>query len=161
MRRFSRPPPAPSTCDFMYNRQRPPLYYGGQKQKYYLTPSTSALPSSLSTNSNGKQSAHKGKRRYYTHVYDLGWLMFHHRKSSRNLALRRNISYKFREIRKRVLEFREILRYEISRTPYPHSSINVLVRVRINGYQIKFWKRGYQILKSNVSANSKHNSKIF
>jgi hypothetical protein len=30
------PPPAPSTCDFIYNRQRPPLYYGGQKQKYVL-----------------------------------------------------------------------------------------------------------------------------
>jgi hypothetical protein len=50
----------------MYNRQRPPLYYGGQKQKYYLTPSTAALPSwgaALSTNSNGTQSAHKGKQR--------------------------------------------------------------------------------------------------
>jgi hypothetical protein len=39
-------PPAPSICDFMYNRQRPPLYYGGQKQKYYLTLSTAAPPSS-------------------------------------------------------------------------------------------------------------------
>jgi hypothetical protein len=38
-------PHAPSTCDFMYNGQRPPLYCGGQKQKYYLTLSTAALPS--------------------------------------------------------------------------------------------------------------------
>jgi hypothetical protein len=35
----------PSTYDFMSNRQRPPIYYGGQKHKYYLTPSTVALPS--------------------------------------------------------------------------------------------------------------------
>jgi hypothetical protein len=71
--------PAPSTWDFMYNRQRPPLYYGGQKQKYYLPRSTAALPSeegsAVATNSNGTQSAHKGKRRdggrsrYYSHVY--------------------------------------------------------------------------------------------
>jgi hypothetical protein len=58
--------PHPSTCDFMYNKQRPPLYYGGQKQKYYLTPSTADLPSkegSADNDSNGTQSAHKGKRR--------------------------------------------------------------------------------------------------
>jgi hypothetical protein len=37
------PPPAPSTCDFIYSRQRPPLNYGGQKQKDYLTPFTPQL----------------------------------------------------------------------------------------------------------------------
>jgi hypothetical protein len=38
IRRLFRPPPTTSTCDFMYNRQRPPINYGGQKQNYYLTP---------------------------------------------------------------------------------------------------------------------------
>jgi hypothetical protein len=34
-----------STCDVMYRRQRRHLNYGGQIYKYYLDPSTSALPS--------------------------------------------------------------------------------------------------------------------
>jgi hypothetical protein len=34
-----------STCDVMYCRQRRPFYYGGQIKKYYLAPSTAALPS--------------------------------------------------------------------------------------------------------------------
>jgi hypothetical protein len=49
----------------MYNRQRPHLYYGGQNQKseFDLLPRSS--PSykriALTTNSNGTQSALKGK----------------------------------------------------------------------------------------------------
>jgi predicted SprT family Zn-dependent metalloprotease len=34
-----------STCDAMYRRQRRHLYYGGEIYKYYLAPSTAALPS--------------------------------------------------------------------------------------------------------------------
>jgi hypothetical protein len=65
--RLSRPPPAPSTCDFMHNRQRPPLYYGGQKQKYctiWPPPPQISLHrrAALTTNSNRTKSAHSGKR---------------------------------------------------------------------------------------------------
>jgi hypothetical protein len=76
--RLSRPPPAPSTCDFMHNRQRPPLYYGGQKQKYctiWPPPPQISLHrrAALTTNSNRTKSAHSGKRggrsRNYFHVY--------------------------------------------------------------------------------------------
>jgi hypothetical protein len=44
-RRLSRPPPAPSTCDFMYQyRQRALLdIMVAKKQKYYLTPSKPQL----------------------------------------------------------------------------------------------------------------------
>jgi hypothetical protein len=51
------------TCDVMYCRQRRYLYYGGENLKYYLAPSPTVLPSraALTTNSNGTQSAHKGK----------------------------------------------------------------------------------------------------
>jgi hypothetical protein len=34
-----------SSCDVMYCRQRRHLYYGGEILKYYLPPSTAALPS--------------------------------------------------------------------------------------------------------------------
>jgi hypothetical protein len=80
MRRLSRPPhPAPSTCDFMYNRQRSPLqvYYGGQKQKYYcIWPPPPQLflqrRAALTNFSNGTQSGEAGGRsRYYSHVYGL------------------------------------------------------------------------------------------
>jgi hypothetical protein len=74
IRRLSRPPPppAPSTCDFKYNRQRPPLYYGGQKQKYYLTKKGTELswqPIQTGHSLHIRESGGGGRSRYYSHVY--------------------------------------------------------------------------------------------
>jgi hypothetical protein len=78
IRRLSRPSPAPSTCDFMYNRQRP-LYIMVARNRNIIWPPPPQLSlhwrAALRTNSIGTQSAHKGKQggrsRYYSHVYDL------------------------------------------------------------------------------------------
>jgi hypothetical protein len=70
MRRLSRPPPspAPSTCDFMYNRQCPPLYYSTVRwpeTEMLFDPPPLQLSlnrrAALTSNSNWTQSAH-GKR---------------------------------------------------------------------------------------------------
>jgi hypothetical protein len=52
----------------MYNRQRSPLYYGGQK---HPPPQLSLhRRAALRTNSNGTQSAHKGKQKRIQHSPD-------------------------------------------------------------------------------------------
>jgi hypothetical protein len=80
--RLSRPPPPPRPFylwfHVQYNTQRSPFNSGGQKQKYYLTPSTAALPSyrrvALITNSNWDtcslhiRGSGGGRSRYNSHV---------------------------------------------------------------------------------------------